>query len=202
MNDAEFAERYYEAWNARDLDAILALYADDIEFSSPYIAALGFSPDGVIHGKALLRLYFEKRAGARAAADVSRRKRSASARAATRLIYRNHRGERAAEAHEMDGAGLDHPRGRDLRNRRSEGQGRLSSEPVMLRIAAVCGVAAALLVSACPRAIARRQPGAGTQQLRRRGRGSQAISTCGSLSDGGAHYAANGRRCSATILER
>ena len=60
MNDVEFAKRYYEAWNKRDLDAICALYADDIEFSSPYIAALGFSPDGVIHGKDLLRLYFEK----------------------------------------------------------------------------------------------------------------------------------------------
>ena len=46
MNDAEFAQRYYAAWNARDLEAILALYAEDIEFSSPYIAALGFSPDG------------------------------------------------------------------------------------------------------------------------------------------------------------
>jgi len=48
MNDAEFARRYYAAWNARDLEAIMALYADDIEFSSPYITALGFSMGGVI----------------------------------------------------------------------------------------------------------------------------------------------------------
>ena len=39
-NDAALAQRYYAAWNAHDLDAIVALYADDIEFSSPYIAAL------------------------------------------------------------------------------------------------------------------------------------------------------------------
>ena len=30
MNDVEFAKRYYEAWNKRDLDAIFSLYADDI----------------------------------------------------------------------------------------------------------------------------------------------------------------------------
>ncbi|RDJ94063.1 hypothetical protein B4Q13_17420, partial [Lacticaseibacillus rhamnosus] len=57
-NDAELAQRYYAAWNARDLEAILALYGDDIEFSSPYIAALRLSFDGVIFGKVKLRDYF------------------------------------------------------------------------------------------------------------------------------------------------
>jgi ketosteroid isomerase-like protein len=105
MNDVEFAERYYAAWNKRNLDAILALYADDIEFSSPYIAALGFSPDGVIHGKDLLRLYFEKALERAPQLTFTPEALLVGARGHT-LIYRNHRGERAAETHEMDGVGL------------------------------------------------------------------------------------------------
>lgn len=105
MNDREFSERYYAAWNKRDLDAILALYADDIEFSSPYIAALGFSPDGVIHGKDLLRLYFEKALERAPQLTFTPETLLVGARGHT-LIYRNHRGERAAETHEMDGVDL------------------------------------------------------------------------------------------------
>jgi ketosteroid isomerase-like protein len=105
MNDVEFVKRYYEAWNKRDLDAILSLYADDIEFSSPYIAALGFSPDGVIHGKDLLRLYFEKALERAPQLTFTPEVLLVGARGHT-LIYLNHRGERAAETHEMDGVGL------------------------------------------------------------------------------------------------
>jgi ketosteroid isomerase-like protein len=105
MNDVEFAKRYYEAWNKRDLDAICALYAEDIEFSSPYIAALGFSPDGVIHGKQLLRLYFEK-ALERAPNLVFKPEALFVGARGHTLIYSNHRGERSAEHHEMDAAGL------------------------------------------------------------------------------------------------
>lgn len=105
MNDIEFAKRYYEAWNARDLNAICALYAEDIEFSSPYIAALGFSPDGVIHGKQMLRLYFEKALERAPQLTFAPEALFVGARGHT-LIYRNQRGERTAEHHEMDGLGL------------------------------------------------------------------------------------------------
>ncbi|MEZ5996675.1 MAG: nuclear transport factor 2 family protein [Hyphomonadaceae bacterium] len=105
MNDAEFARRYYAAWNARDLEAILALYSDEIEFSSPYIAALGFSPDGVIFGKAMLRAYFERALDRAPALTFTPEALCVGARGHT-LIYRNHRGERAAETHELDAAGL------------------------------------------------------------------------------------------------
>lgn len=105
MNDAEFAARYYDAWNARNVDAILALYAEDIEFSSPYIAALGFSPDGVIHGKPILKLYFEKALERAPELKFVPESLCVGARGHT-LIYRNHRGERAAEHHEMDAVGL------------------------------------------------------------------------------------------------
>lgn len=105
MNDTEFAKRYYEAWNSRKVESILALYADDIEFSSPYIAALGFSPDGVIHGKQMLRLYFEKALERAPQLTFTPEALCVGARGHT-LIYRNHRGERAAEHHEMDTGGL------------------------------------------------------------------------------------------------
>lgn len=105
MNDAEFAARYYAAWNARDLDAILALYADEIEFSSPYIAALGFAADGVLLGKAMLRDYFQKALDRAPDLKFVPESLCVGARGHT-LIYRNHRGERAAEVHEMDEAGL------------------------------------------------------------------------------------------------
>lgn len=105
MNDVEFARKYYEAWNARDLEAILALYAEDIEFSSPYIAALGFSPDGVINGKPMLRAYFERALDRAPDLTFTPEALCVGARGHT-LIYRNHRGERAAETHERDALGI------------------------------------------------------------------------------------------------
>ncbi|PZO54429.1 MAG: nuclear transport factor 2 family protein [Alphaproteobacteria bacterium] len=102
MNDDEFAERYYAAWNARNIDAIMALYHEDIEFSSPYIAALGFSGDGVIHGKDLLKLYFQRALDRAPQLTFTPEALLVGARGHT-LVYRNHRGEQAAECHEMDG---------------------------------------------------------------------------------------------------
>lgn len=104
-NDAQVAERYYAAWNSGDLDKILALYADDIEFSSPYIAALGFTPDGVLHGKEMLRLYFEKAMERAPGLTFSPEALFVGTRGHT-LLYRNHRGERVAENHEIDALGL------------------------------------------------------------------------------------------------
>ena len=72
---------------------------------SPYIAALGFSHDGVIHGKAMLRSYVERALDRAPQLTFTPEALLVGARGHT-LIYRNHRGERAAETHEMDGAGL------------------------------------------------------------------------------------------------
>jgi ketosteroid isomerase-like protein len=105
MNDTEFARRYYDAWSKRDVDAICALYADDIEFSSPYIAALGFAPDGVIVGKVMLRAYVERALERAPKLTFTPEALFVGARGHT-LIYRNHRGERTAEVHELDASGL------------------------------------------------------------------------------------------------
>lgn len=55
-----FADEWFAAWNAHDLDAILGHYADDIAFSSPFVVALNDDPTGTIHGKETLRAYFHR----------------------------------------------------------------------------------------------------------------------------------------------
>ena len=95
MNDQEFAERYYAAWNSRNIDAIVALYSDEIEFSSPYIMALGFSYDGVILGKPMLRSYVERALERTPDLTFTPEALFVGARGHT-LVYRNHRGERSA----------------------------------------------------------------------------------------------------------
>jgi len=52
------ATRWLEAWNSRDLERILALYADDCEMASPNIVTLGLDPSGRLRGKAALRRYW------------------------------------------------------------------------------------------------------------------------------------------------
>ncbi len=53
-----FAEQWYAAWNAHDLDAILDHYADDVELMSPLVSELAVSSDGRLVGKDALRAYF------------------------------------------------------------------------------------------------------------------------------------------------
>jgi ketosteroid isomerase-like protein len=54
------ADEWFAAWNAHDLDAIVAHYADDVEFVSPFVAVLNDDSGGVIHGKEPLRAYFAR----------------------------------------------------------------------------------------------------------------------------------------------
>lgn len=52
-----FADEWLQAWNDRDVEAILAHYTDDIELRSPVAAHLLADPSGMVVGKALLRDY-------------------------------------------------------------------------------------------------------------------------------------------------
>ena len=54
----QLAERWIDAWNAHDLDAILEHYAEDVEFVSPFVANITGERSGVIRGKGALRTYF------------------------------------------------------------------------------------------------------------------------------------------------
>jgi hypothetical protein len=55
-----FADRWYSAWNARDIDAIMACYDDSIEHSSPFIKRYNGTDDLSIKGIAGVRDYFER----------------------------------------------------------------------------------------------------------------------------------------------
>jgi ketosteroid isomerase-like protein len=58
-SDAEkFAEHWADAWNRRDLEAVLAHFRDDIIFASPTALIVTGSP--VVHGKHALRAYWTK----------------------------------------------------------------------------------------------------------------------------------------------
>jgi steroid delta-isomerase-like uncharacterized protein len=54
------AQEWLNAWNAHDLEAIMAHYAEDITFYSPFIRQLNNDPAGCIKGKADLKAYFQR----------------------------------------------------------------------------------------------------------------------------------------------
>jgi ketosteroid isomerase-like protein len=57
---ATLGRTWVEAWNARDLERVLALYADDAVMTSDRIPMLGFDPSGTVRGKDALRAYWGK----------------------------------------------------------------------------------------------------------------------------------------------
>lgn len=54
-----FAQGWVNAWNTGDMEAIMSHYAEDIMFSSPLILKTQANNKGTLHGKLVLRQYFE-----------------------------------------------------------------------------------------------------------------------------------------------
>lgn len=54
-----FAEEWYAAWNAHDLEAIMEHYSEDVVYWSHYAATITGDPSGLLHGKSAVRAYFE-----------------------------------------------------------------------------------------------------------------------------------------------
>ncbi|MDX1433478.1 MAG: nuclear transport factor 2 family protein [Gammaproteobacteria bacterium] len=54
----DFAQEWIDAWNAHDLDRILAHYADDFTMSSPLVIERLGRDDGTIRGKEALAEYW------------------------------------------------------------------------------------------------------------------------------------------------
>jgi uncharacterized membrane protein len=54
------AQEWIAAWNAHDLDRILAHYSEDVELVSPLIATITGRSDGSVRGKPALREYFKR----------------------------------------------------------------------------------------------------------------------------------------------
>src|SRR5262249_47079515 len=55
-----FAEGWAAAWNARDLDRILAHYSDDFEMTTPFIVSLTGEPSGTLRGKGQVGAYWRR----------------------------------------------------------------------------------------------------------------------------------------------
>jgi ketosteroid isomerase-like protein len=106
--DQERADRlaaeWIAAWNAHDLDAILAHYAEDVTFVSPFVAPLTGEESGVIHGRAALRDYFRR--GLEAYPDLRFDLRAAlPGVSSVALHYASVGGRTAIETMELDATG-------------------------------------------------------------------------------------------------
>jgi ketosteroid isomerase-like protein len=55
-----FADDWIRAWNNRDVEAVLAHYADDVVFTSPTARRVVPESGGTIHGKQALRDYWTR----------------------------------------------------------------------------------------------------------------------------------------------
>jgi ketosteroid isomerase-like protein len=56
-NVERFTQRWLEAWNSHDLEAIVSHFTDDVVFTSPLAVEMVDWSDGVVRGKAALREY-------------------------------------------------------------------------------------------------------------------------------------------------
>ncbi len=60
LDFASHAQAWLTAWNAHDLERILAHYSENLELISPFVAKLTGQSEGVVRGKAALRDYFAR----------------------------------------------------------------------------------------------------------------------------------------------
>jgi ketosteroid isomerase-like protein len=91
------AAEWVEAWNAHDLDRILAHYADSLEFTSPLVVERLGRADGTIRTKAELGDYFAVGIAPGSALKFELLDVLPGVSSVT-LYYRNHRGRTVAEA--------------------------------------------------------------------------------------------------------
>jgi hypothetical protein len=99
-----YAQEWIAAWNARDLERILAHYANEVELVSPFVAKLTGGSGGVVCGKAALRDYFARGLEAFPTLRFDFIRLYEGVRSCV-LEYRSVNGLRAAEMMEFDGEG-------------------------------------------------------------------------------------------------
>jgi len=99
------AAEWYAAWNSRNLPGIMALYADGVRFTSPYIRTLGFAEDGTLVSKADLERYFTLGLSKIPDLHFTPVANCISVDGHT-MVYRNQAGAWVTEMHEYNEAGL------------------------------------------------------------------------------------------------
>ena len=100
-----FVEAWVSAWNAHDVEAVLAHFRDDVLFTSPVAAVVVPESGGVVHGKDALRSYWT---AALSSQPDLRFELVAVYRGESTLVinYRNHRGQLVNEVLIFDDDGL------------------------------------------------------------------------------------------------
>ena len=88
---ARFAADWIDAWNAHDLERILAHYTQDFEMSSPVIAQIMGEPSGMLEGKDAIRSYWAKALAHHPALAFELLHVLVGATSVT-VVYRGHRG--------------------------------------------------------------------------------------------------------------
>jgi ketosteroid isomerase-like protein len=94
-----------DAWNAHDLEAIIACYADDVELVVSTAVRRWGRPDGRLHGRDELREHFSL--GLELAPDLRFAEEALMlAPDGYALLYRRENGNRVLDVVELDAAGL------------------------------------------------------------------------------------------------
>jgi hypothetical protein len=118
---ATFSAAWVSAWNAHDLDALMAHFHDDVVFTSPVAAQIVPGSGGVLRGKEALRAYWTE--GLRRIPDLQFTVERVFAGVSALVIsYRNQRGNLVdevlvfadglvIEGHGTYLAGVDNPAG-------------------------------------------------------------------------------------------
>ncbi len=99
-----FAQEWVAAWNAHDLDRIMAHYEEEVELISPVAAQLLHQADGKVTGKVNLRAYFQKGLSAYPSLHFEL-KDVLWGIGSVVLYYTNHRGTHTGEFMEISPAG-------------------------------------------------------------------------------------------------
>jgi hypothetical protein len=98
------ADHWIAAWNAHDLDLIMAHYNEAVELTSPVAAQLLGTPDGKVVGKPNLGAYFQR--GLQAYPDLRFQLVDVLCGInSVVLYYTNQKGRRTAEFMELSAAG-------------------------------------------------------------------------------------------------
>ena len=100
-----FSEQWVSAWNAHDVEAVLAHFRDDVVFTSPVAARVLPDSGGVVRGKDDLRHYWTT--ALNLLPDLHFELIGTYRGESTLVInYRNHRGELVNEVLTFDADGL------------------------------------------------------------------------------------------------
>lgn len=102
---AALGRTWVEAWNARDLERVLALYDEAAVMTSDRIPAMGFDASGTVRGKEALRAYWGKALGLLPELHFSLIDLFVSPDSVV-VFYANERGQKICEYLRVNDAGL------------------------------------------------------------------------------------------------